>query len=139
MKKDNKYLVLLIDRKRAKIFMVHSNGAVERSEEITNGQVPKKVRHGDDTWDAQDKIFRHIQDHLHRHLTLIIEKVKIYAAQENFAGILIGGHNQLFPKIKKHLPYPLSGKVKKTFIVDMKVPFNKILERTKVVIEEIEK
>lgn len=119
--------------------MVHSNGAVERSEEIMDGQVPKKVKHGDDNWDSQDKIFRHIQDHLHRHLTIIAERIKFYAAQEKTAGILIGGNNQLFTKIKEHLPYPLSGQVKKTFLVDMKVPFNEILERVKGVIAEIEK
>jgi peptide subunit release factor 1 (eRF1) len=138
-KKDNKYLVLLIDRKEAKIFMVHSSGAVERTEEFVDGNVPQKVKHGDDARAAEDKIFRHIEDHLHKHLTLIAEKVKLYAAQEDIAGILIGGHNQLFTKIKKHLPYPLSGQVKGTFLVDMKVPFNEILKRIKVLIEEIEK
>ncbi|MBU4016335.1 hypothetical protein KKF69_02545 [Patescibacteria group bacterium] len=139
-KKDNKYLVLLVDKKLAKILMVHSNGAVERSEVFEDGHVPKKVKHGDNTWDSQDKIYRHIEDHLHRHLTLIAEKVKIYAAQEdNIAGILIGGHNQLFPKIIKHLPYPLSGQVIRTFIADLKAPFNEILERIKNLIKEIEK
>lgn len=139
MKKDNKYLVLVVDKKQAKIFMVHSNGAVERSEEIAGGQVPKKVKHGDDNWDSQDKIFRHIQDHLHRHLTIIAGKIKLYAAQEDVAGVLIGGNNQLFTKIKEHLPSPILRKVKKTFLVDMKVPFNVIWERAMVVIKEIEK
>ena len=139
-KKDNKYLVLLIDRKRVRIFTIHSSGTVERKEEFEDGHVPKKVKHGDNTWDAQDKIYRHIEDHLHRHLTLIAEKVKIYAAQEdNIAGILIGGHNQLFPKIIKHLPYPLSRQVIRTFIADLKAPFNEILERIKNLIKEIEK
>lgn len=139
MKKDNKYLVLVIDKKMAKIFMVHSNGAIERSEEFTDGQVPKKVQHGDDNWDAQDKIFRHIEDHLHRHLTLLAQKVHTYAEKENIAGVLIGGNAQLFSKIKKHLRPPLSTQVKETFLVDMKAPFNEILKRVKVLIAEIEK
>lgn len=139
MKKDNKYLVLLIDKKKAKILMVHSNGAVERSEEFSDGVVPKKVKHGDDNWDAQDKIFRHIEDHLHRHLTLIAQQASLYAEKENIAGIIIGGHGPLFPKIKKHLQYPLSGQVKATFLLDMKAPFNVILKRIKALIDEIEK
>jgi len=139
MKKDNKYLILVIDKRRAKIFMVHSNGAVERSEEFEDGQVPKKVQHGDDNWDAQDKIFRHIEDHLHRHLTFIAQKAHSYAEKENIAGVLIGGNSQLFSKIKKHLRPPLSTKVKNTFLADMKAPFNDILKRVKALIAEIEK
>lgn len=138
-KKDNKYLVLVIDKKRAKIFMAHSNGAVERSEEFADGQVPKKVQHGDDNWDAQDKIFRHIEDHLRRHLELIAQKASLYAEKENIAGVLIGGNAQLFTKIKKHLKYPLSRQVKGTFFADIKAPFNKTLERVKALIAEIEK
>ncbi len=138
-KKDNKYLVLVIDKKRAKIFMVHSGGAVERSEEFVDGQVPKKVQHGDDNWDAQDKIFRHIEDHLRRHLEFITQKASLYAEKENIAGVLIGGNAQLFTKIKKYLKYPLSKQVKGTFLADMKAPFNKTLERIKVLIKKIEK
>jgi peptide subunit release factor 1 (eRF1) len=137
--KDNKYLVLVIDKRKAKIFMVHSNGAVERSEEFVDGQVPKMVQHGDDNWDAQDKIFRHIEDHLRRHLELVAQQASTYAEKEAIAGILIGTNAQLLPKIKKHLQHPLSGQVKGTFLVDMKAPFNEILERVKVVIAEIEK
>lgn len=138
-KKDNKYLVLIIDKKKAKLFMVHSGGAVERMEEFVDGIVPKKVKHGDDNWDAQDKIFRHIEDHLYKHLELIAQKARSYAEKETIAGILIGGNSQLFPKIKEHLPYPIHGKVRGTFLADLKAPFNKILERIKALIVEIEK
>lgn len=138
MKKDNKYLILLVDRKHAEIFTLHSNGSVERDEKFVDGDVPQKVKHGDDTWDAQDKIFRHIEDHLHRHLTLIGQEARIYAGKTQFAGILIGGHSPLFPKVKKHLPYPLSQEVKGTFLADLKAPFNKTLERIKTLIREIE-
>lgn len=137
--KDNKYLVLLVDKKAAKFLMVHSNGAVERSEEFTDGHVPQKVKHGDDTWDSQDKIFRHIEDHLHRHLVLVAKHASIYAGKETIAGIFIGSNAQLLPKIKKHLLYPLSGKVKGTFLLEMKAPFNKILERIKNLISRTEK
>lgn len=139
MKKDNKYLILLIDKRQAKMFMVHSNGAVERSGEFKDGQVPKKVKHGDDNWDAQDKIYRHIQNHLHRHLALIVQKVSSYAGKENISGVIIGTNAQLLPKITKHLPSHLSVQVKETFLVDMKAPFNETLKRVMAIIAEIEK
>ena len=109
VKKHNKYLVLLVDRKRARMFTM-SNGVVEADEELIINDVPQKVKHGDDTWDAQNKIFRHIEDHLHRHLTLIAQNTASYAKKNNINRVIIGSHKPLFSKIKKHLPYPLNKK-----------------------------
>jgi len=135
--KNKAYMVLLVDRKKAKLFTL-VDGAVDRVEEFTNSHVPQKVKHGDDTWDAQNKIFRHIEDHLHRHLTLIVQQAKLYAAKSHISGIVIGSHGPLFPKIEKHLPYPLSGKVKGRFVTELKAPFNDILKRAKHLIDQIE-
>lgn len=135
--KHNKYLVLLVDRKRARMFTMN-NGVVEHDEEIIDEFVPQKVKHGDDTWDAQDKIFRHIEDHLHRHLALIAKRTAEYVKKERITDIVIGSHKPLLPKVKKHLPYPLNKKVRGTFLVSLKAPLEKILKKTKEVIDKIE-
>lgn len=137
IKKHNRYLVLLVDRKRARMFTLH-NGAVEQDEKFINTHVPQKVKHGDDTWDAQDKIFRHIEDHLHRHLTSIAQQTRLYAAKNHITAVVIGSHKPLFSKIKKHLPYLISQKVKGTFTTELKAPFSEILERAKILIDKIE-
>lgn len=113
-------------------------GVVKQDEEIIIDNVPQKVKHGDDTWDAQDKIFRHIEDHLHRHLKLVAQKVSSFVKKKRIDGIVIGGHKPLFAKIEKHLQYPLSRKVKGTFVTELKAPFGQILKRAKHAIKEIE-
>ena len=135
--KNKIYMVLLVDRQKAKMFTI-SDGAVEKIEEFKDGHVPQKVKHGDDTWDAQDKIFRHIEDHLHRHLTLVGKKAAAFTKENNITGIIIGSHRPLFSKIEKHLPYPLSRKIKGRFVTELKAPFNEILQRAERLIEQIE-
>lgn len=133
-----KYMVLLVDRQRVKIFSI-INGAVEDMREFEDDQVPKKVKHGDDTWDAQDKIFRHIEDHLHKHLVKAAGHAFDFAKENHVWAIIIGGHKPLFSKIEKHLAYPLSNKVKGTFVTELKSPFNEILKRAKSTVDKIEK
>lgn len=137
MMRPKTYMVLLVDRKKAKIFTL-IDGMVDGYEEFAGEYVPQKVKHGDDTWDAPDKIFRHIEDHLHRHLTLIFQKAVSFAQKNNIYGIVIGSHKPLFPKIKKHLPQLLSRKVKGEFVTELKAPFNDIVKRAKDLIDKIE-
>ncbi|MDO8269161.1 MAG: hypothetical protein Q7T54_00635, partial [Candidatus Levybacteria bacterium] len=99
---NTKYLVLLVDRKRARMFTL-ANGTVERHLELSNDEAPSRVKHGDDTWDAQDKIFRHIEDHLHRHLEHVAKEALGFVKKEKITGVLIGGHRPLFSKIEKQL------------------------------------
>lgn len=133
-----KYMVMLVDRKRAILFTI-INGLVERKKEVVDGQVPQNVKHGDDTWDAEDKIFRHIQDHLHRHLSIIAEEAVAFVGNDTIEGILIGSHKELFSNIIKHIPYPLSRKIKGTFVAEFKVPFGEIIERAEQHIHEVER
>lgn len=121
-------MILLVDRKRSKMFTL-VNGLVMKNEEFKFSDTPRKVRHGDDTWDAQDKIYRHIEDHVHRHLASIAESATIFAKQNHVSGIIIGGHKPLFSKIVNHLKYPLNKKVKGTFVTELKAPFDEIVKR----------
>ena len=135
--KNKTYMVLLVDRQKAKMFTL-VDGAVGMVEEFKDGHVPQKVKHGDDTWDAQNKIFRHIEDHLHKHLVLISRKAAAFAKKNNITAVVIGSHKPLFSKIEKHLPYPLSQKIKGRFITELKAPFNEILNRAKLLVSQIE-
>ncbi|HET9946837.1 MAG TPA: hypothetical protein VFQ63_02125 [Patescibacteria group bacterium] len=133
----NAYLVLLVDRKHSKMIMLRE-GSVQEQEEFTSSNIPQRVRHGDDTWDAQDKIDRHIQDHISKHLIHMGKSAKIFADKNHATAVIIGGHQTFFPQIKKHLPKDISEKVKGTFIIDFKAPFNDILERANKLIATIE-
>lgn len=137
-KRNITYLILLIDRKHASMITL-LNGLVIDTETVTDGQVPQKVKHGDDTWDAQDKIFRHIEDHLHRHLTLMLDKATSFVKEHNVSTIIIGSHKPLFAKIEKNLPLPLAKKVKGYFVTELNAPFNEILERANLLIAQLER
>ncbi|OGH20761.1 MAG: hypothetical protein A3D74_05550 [Candidatus Levybacteria bacterium RIFCSPHIGHO2_02_FULL_37_13] len=132
------YLVLLADRKRARLFTVHL-GKIEEHEDIVNGFVPQKVKHGDDTWDAQDKILRHIEDHLHRHLKLIAQSVDDFVKQKRIEFIILGGHKEFFNKIKKHLPKRLAKKVLGELVTEINIPLNDVFLRSKKVAQNIGK
>ncbi len=47
------YLLLLVDREHAKFYLI-SGGHLIEEKELEKDHVPQKVKHGDDTWDAQD-------------------------------------------------------------------------------------
>ena len=134
--KYKKYLVLLADREKARIFTVHL-GKIEEHEDVFGIDVPQRVKRGDDTWDQQNKILRHIEDHLHRHLKLIAEKTNQFAKNNPVNFVLIGGHPEMIPKIKKHLPYPLNKMVLGKFVTELNIPLNEIFLNSKKVVAEI--
>lgn len=133
-----KYIVLVVDRKQAILYSLIGN-SVEKIEFVKDGHVPQSVKHGDDTWDAQNKIDRHIDDHLHRHLTLIAKKTAIFISKSRFDGLLIAGRKNLFTKMYKHLSPGLQKKVRGTFVTELKIPSNDILHRALAKIEQLDK
>lgn len=136
-RKDNAYMILLADRKRAKIFTL-IDGAVEGLERLVDGHVPQKVKHGSNTWDAQDKIMRHIEDHLHRHLELVARHAISYAKKNGISKIIIGSHKPLLAKVKKHFPNPFSRRIKGEFVTELKGPFNEVVRRARLCISTLE-
>lgn len=129
-------MVLLVDRKRAVMFSLFE-GLVDNVKEVKSDDVPKKVKHGDDTWDAQDKINRHIEDHLHRHLIHVSKQLSSFAEKNKINTILIGSHKNLFSKIIEQLPYPYRNKVKGTFTTELKAPFNEVLLKAEQAMQNI--
>ena len=130
------YLVLLVDREKARMFTVHF-GKIEEQKEIFNGKVPQNVKHGDNTWDSQDKIFRHIEDHLSRHLKLIANAAESFVKNNNVSFILLGGHKEMFPKIKRHLLYPLNKMVAGEFVTELNISLNEVLKLSKKMAERL--
>lgn len=132
-----KYLLLLVDREHAKLLLI-ADGRVKVERVIKKDIVPQNVKHGDDTWDSQDKIFRHIEDHLHRHLQHVANETTSFIKEYNVIEILIGGHKPLFSKIIKNLPHAIFTKVIGTFVTELKVTNNTILDKALKELEKIE-
>lgn len=130
LKTYRKYLVLLVDREKARFFTVHL-GEIEEHKDIFNGSVPQKVKAKKIDWGRDDKIPRHIEDDLHKHLKMVAEKTKDFAKRKDIRFIIIGSHKELLPKVKRVLPYPLNKMVAGEFVTELNIPLNKILAHSK--------
>lgn len=134
--KYQKYLVLLVDRKKARLFTVHL-GKIEEHKDIFGADVPQNVKAKKIDYGREDKIFRHIEIHLHRHLQNIALVAKNFAKGKNIHFIIIGGHAEIIPKMKKHLRYPLKQKVLGQFVTELNIPLNEVFLHSKKVATEI--
>ena len=115
------------------------DGVALRHLELANDEAPPNVKKGENAWDAQDKIFRHIEDHLRQHLENTANGALEFVKKERIDGIIIGGHRPLFGKVDKHLKYPLAGKVIAQFVTELKIPQNEIIAKVLILIDELEK
>lgn len=128
--KHQKYLSLLVDREKARLFIVHL-GKIEEQREIFAGSVPQNVKAKKIDWGRENKIFRHIQDHLHRYLQFIAKAVMEFSRKSGIRFVVIGGHAEMIPKMKKHLLYPLNKMVLGEFVTELNVPLSNVLRLSK--------
>lgn len=136
LKTYQKYLVLLVDREKARIFTVHL-GEIEEHKDIFDGEIPQRVKAKTINLGRTDKIMRDIEGHVHRHLQLIVQATKEFITGKNIHFIIIGGHHELLPKLKKHLQYPLNKMVLGEFVTELNIPLSDILEHSKTVAARI--
>ncbi len=133
-----KYIVIIADRKKARFFSVHL-GEIREHTDLINGIVPQKVRANEEHfYGRSDKIFRHIEDHLHVHLKLVAQKAIEFLQGKKINFIILGGHKEFLPKIKHSLPNTLRKKVLGEFVAQLNVPLNQLLLKSKKIAEKIE-
>lgn len=125
-----KYLVLLADREKARLFTVNF-GKIEEQKEIFDNNVPQNVKAKKIDYGRDDKIFRHIEQHLHYHLMLIAETAREFIKGKNINFIILGGHKELLPKMKAHLTYPLNKMVLGEFVTELNIPLAEALKLLK--------
>lgn len=134
--KYQKYLVLLVDREKARLFTVNL-GKIEEHKDVFEGEVPQNVKAKKIDWGRDDKIFKHIQQHLHYHLQFIAKAALEFAKGKGINFVIIGGHKEMIPKMKAHLLYPLNKMVKGEFVTELNVPLNKVLLLSKKIVSRI--
>jgi hypothetical protein len=133
-----KYIVLMVDRKRARLFTVHM-GEIKEQEDILAEEIPQKVRANDERYYGRsDKIFRHIQDHLHRNLVFIADKVDNFVREHDGAFLILGGHKEMLRRIKKKLSPCVQKMILGEFVSELNIPLNEIFLQSKKIAEKIE-
>ena len=132
----NRFLVLLVDREKGR-FLTVNLGKIEEQKEIYDGEVPQRVKAKTINLGRTDKIMRDIEGHLHHHLQIITKAAKEFAVDKDISFVLIGGHKEIFSKLKKVLPYPLNKMVVGEFVTDVNLPVDEILAKSKKVVESL--
>ena len=134
-----RYLFVIADRKFAKI-LTFFDGVLEDHTEILDPSVPQDVKSNkEENYARNDKIIRHIEDHIHRHLQLISKKVDEFVGKRPVHAVFIGGHKEMHNLIKKHLNPNLKKKIVGEFVAGLKVFQNEILRRCRKAILQFEK
>jgi len=62
---------------------------------------------------------------------MIAKKTREFVQGKNIRFIILGGHKELLPKMKKHLLYPLNKMVQGKFITELNIPLADVLIRSK--------
>ncbi|MBI2599908.1 hypothetical protein HYW43_03245, partial [Candidatus Daviesbacteria bacterium] len=88
-------------------------------------------------WGRYDKIPRHIEDHLDKHLKQISQTAYDFAIDKNIHFIILGGNQEIIPKIRKHLHYPLNKMVLGEFVTQLNIPLNEVLIHSKKIATKI--
>ncbi len=133
-----KYLVVLLDREKAKVFTVNL-GKIEEGKKFLDMMVPQKVKAETVYYGRDDKIFRHIEDHLDEHLKQVAKATVDFAKQQDIRFIILGGNPLLFDKFKKELRCPFNELVLGEFVADLDLPLNKSLQKSKQIARQINK
>lgn len=131
-----RYLVVLADRAKARFFTLY-RGKIEDEKTIKDPSVPQKVRANEERYYGRsDKIARHIEDHLHKHMQLIAEKIKEFVKDKPINGVIIGGHTTLIHKTEQYLPNGLKKKVIAHFISELNISLTEIAAQSLKIIQQ---
>lgn len=128
----NRYLVILADRKKTRLYTLYL-GTIEEKEEFSENDVPQKVR-AQGSSELAKKIDRHIKDHLHKHFNLVATHVADFVKRRPLAGVVVGGHKESLHVLEKHLPKNLREKIIGEFIADTDLDTNSVITKSKAII-----
>lgn len=132
LQKYSKYLVLLVDREKARMFSVEQGEIIDRSQFI-RGYVPPKIKSTgrDNLLNQSDTNFRHNELLLKRHIQYASDAVVKFTSADDINFIIIGGHAEMFKKVADSLPANLKSKVVAGFVTEINIPLNDILIQSK--------
>lgn len=133
-----RYIVLLIDKESARIFLVHL-GKIEIYTELLTPDVPGRHKKGG--WFAleQSRYERHIDYHVSQHMKDVINAMESLFHKEAIKRIIIGGTEEAVIKIKGMLPQAILNRVVSVFHPEKISGGKDILEKTLKIIDGFER
>lgn len=130
--KYSRFLVLLVDREKARMFTVEQGEILDHSD-VIGGYVPqyKKATGRDGNAGRGDIMNRHTDMLLRQHIDLIIQAVDKFVKASDISFLIIGGHAEMFKKVAAALPTDLRAKLAGSFVSELNIPINDILLESK--------
>jgi len=127
----SKYLVLLVDREKVRMFTVEQGELVDHSDYV-GGYVPHHAKStGREPIGGDDAVFRHNETLLKRHIALVAKAVVEFTKAQDVHFVIIGGHSEIFKKVVAALPMWLRSKIVNSFVTEINIPLNEILLESK--------
>lgn len=129
------FIVVLIDRNRAKIIEVNFS-LEEAKSKVINSDVPQRIQAKGDNMGREDKILRHIEDHLHRHLVKVVKELKSFENSFPDELIVIGAQKELVGKFKNLLSKDFQKKVIGFFGAEVDDNETELLKKAHKIVDE---
>lgn len=92
------FCVALVDRERARVFLVEG----DRAEELAELQDDVPGRHDQGGW-SQARYQRHIEEHVHRHLKRTARVLRDVQRRRPFDHLVLGGAEELLAELEREL------------------------------------
>ena len=129
--KYSRYLVLLVDREKVRMFTVEQGDMIDYSEYVVN-DVPQNTKStGTDAAGSSNGNFRHNEVLLQRHINSAAQAVAKFTESKDVHFVIIGGHSEMFKRVAASLPAGLRSKVLDSFVTEINIPLNEIVLESK--------
>ncbi len=123
-----RYLILLVEKDEARIFVVHLGEIVEYGE-IKTEDVPGKHKKGGWFALAEPHYQRHIDYHVGLHLKEVIKKLESFLSAEQIDLVFTGGSEEAVTMFKDMLPEAVRSRIKGQFAAEMFLKPDEVLKR----------
>ena len=142
LEKYPRYMVVVLERDRARFFSIFLD-EIEQMSEIMQNDVPQRINAARAEWKGlrETKIQGHIRDHLHRHLKSVAEETENYFKyrKKGFSYLVIGAHRELVEKFTEILGARSRKKLIGSYRIVSGYNLNRIKTKSREVINKHEK
>ncbi|NOQ68371.1 hypothetical protein GQ568_02940 [Patescibacteria group bacterium] len=104
LEKYPRYMVVVLERNKARFFSIFLN-EIEQMSEIIQSDVPQRINAARAEWKGlrENKIRGHIEDHIQRHLKKVSKETADYFRKDKFNYLIVGIHKELKEKFAETL------------------------------------
>ena len=142
LEKYPRYLVVILERDKARFFSIFLGG-IEESSEVLRSEVPQMINAARAEWKSlrETKIQGHIRNHLRRHLKKAAKKTEDYFKYKKtkFSYLVIGAHRELVEKFVEILDEKSRNNLIGSYHIVPDYDLNRIKKKSQEVINEYEK